>query len=77
MNLEKLLALIHEKNRPQSFCRDIQKSLSMVLDDYNKQILQSAVSLLKSSEISELTGLLRPTVLQHYKKPRSSTGSRE
>jgi len=40
----------------------------MVLDDYDKQILQSAVSPMKSSEISELTGLSKPTVLQHLKK---------
>lgn len=45
-----------------------KKNLSMVLDDYDKQILQSAVSPLKSSEISELTGLSKPTVLQHLKK---------
>jgi DNA-binding Lrp family transcriptional regulator len=40
----------------------------MILDDYDKQILQSATFPLKSSEISELTGLSKPIVLQHLKK---------
>jgi predicted transcriptional regulator len=35
---------------------------------YDKQILQPAVSPMKSSEISWLTGLSKPTVLQHLKK---------
>lgn len=45
-----------------------KKTLSMILDDYDKKILQSAVSPLKSSEIAELTGISKPTALQHIKK---------
>jgi hypothetical protein len=35
---------------------------------YDEQILRSTVSSMKSSEISWLTGLSKPTVLQHLKK---------
>lgn len=56
------------KPDPNRFAVIFKKTLSMVLDDYDKQILQSAVTPMKSSEISELTGLSKPTVLQHLKK---------
>ena len=56
------------KTDPNRFAVIFKKTLSMILDDYDKQILQSAVSPLKSSEIAELTGISKPTVLQHLKK---------
>ena len=40
----------------------------MALDDYDKKILQSTVSPMRSGEIAEIAGISKPTVLQHLKR---------
>ncbi len=62
------LCTVSFRSDPNRFVVIFKKDLSIILDDSDKQILQSAVSPMKSSEIAELVGMSKPTVLQHLKK---------